>query len=141
VKTTKQSAALRQIRAAIEHFHKQEFECTITLAAAAEGLLPPTGDPHLFRDLKRHLSQTEFKELNFNLAVNWLKHHNADDADPVNITEHEAVVLLLRAITKFIAVYHQSTPRLEAFFAWAEEHDYPSYQEQKPERPTLVRVK
>ena len=52
IETTKQLAALRQITAAIEHLHKREYECAITLAAAAEGLLPPTDEPHIFSDLK-----------------------------------------------------------------------------------------
>jgi hypothetical protein len=125
VQTTKQLASLRQIRAAIEHFHKQEFERVITLAAAAEGLLPPTNDPHLFRDFKRRLTPEEYKELNFNLVINWLKHYNAEDPEPVRISEFEAVIMLVRAITKFIAVYHRSTKGMEDFLTWARSHDYP----------------
>jgi hypothetical protein len=59
------------------------------------------------------------------VVVNWLKHYNSDDLDSIDITEFEAVMFLLRAITKFIAVYHQSTRRLEAFLSWAGENGYP----------------
>jgi hypothetical protein len=52
IRTTKQLAATRQIQAAIKHFRNDDYECAITLAAAAEGLLPPTGYPHMFSVLK-----------------------------------------------------------------------------------------
>jgi len=52
IETTKQLAAIRQITAAIEHLRKQEYECAITLAVAAEGLLPPTDEPHIFSAFK-----------------------------------------------------------------------------------------
>lgn len=125
VETTKQLASLRQIVGAIEHFYKQEFECVITLAAAAECLLPPTNDPHLFRDLKAHMTPREYKELNLNLVINWLKHYKEKDPEPVVISEFEAVIVLQRAITKFIAVYHKSSKHMEGFLEWAQVHDYP----------------
>jgi hypothetical protein len=37
---TRQIASVLQINAALEHFHKYKFECAITLASAAEGILP-----------------------------------------------------------------------------------------------------
>ncbi len=40
IKTTRKLAAQRQIDAAIAHLHEAELECAVTLAAAAEGLLP-----------------------------------------------------------------------------------------------------
>ena len=94
---------------------KHEYECAITLAAAAEGLLPPTGEPHLFRGLKESIPPEEFKYLDFNKVVNWLKHYKPEDPDPFVFLESEAVMLIQRAITKFIAVYHQSTKLMEAF--------------------------
>jgi len=87
----------------------------LALAAAAEGLLPPTDEPHLFSDLKEFIPPEEFKYLDFNMVVNWLKHYKPEDPDPFSFLESEAANLILRAITKFIAVYHQSTKRMEAF--------------------------
>jgi hypothetical protein len=124
IQTTKQLAAARQIAAAIEHLRKQEFECAITLAAAAENILPPTDKPHIFSLLKKSLSPEEFKELN--LAVNWLKHYKPEDLDPVIIPEAVAVWVILREITKFIAVYHHSAEWMEAFLEWSStHHGYP----------------
>jgi hypothetical protein len=115
IKSTKQLASQRQIKAAIQHLLKQEFECAVTLAAAAEGLLPPTNDPHLFQDLRKELTPEEYREFNFNLVINWLKHYNPEDPDPVEISEFEAVITIERAITKFNAVYHQSSELMEYF--------------------------
>ena len=42
--TTRQLASLYQINGALEHFHEHEFECAITLASAAEGVLPDAED-------------------------------------------------------------------------------------------------
>lgn len=44
-----QFAAMRQIHAAIEHLRRGDFECATTLAAAGEGILPPTDSPHFFQ--------------------------------------------------------------------------------------------
>ena len=106
---------------------KREYECAITLAAAAEGLLPPTDEPHLFSDMKEFIPPDEFKYLDFNMVVNWLKHYKPEDPDPFSILESEAVMLLQRAITKFIAVYRQSTQPMEAFLEWSTHH-YPEPQ-------------
>ena len=125
IRTTKQLAALRQITAAIEHLYRRNSECAITLAAAAENLLPSTGDPHLFQALKEYLPAAEFKELNVNRVVIWLKHYNLDDPDPGTITEGDAVVTLQRAITKFIAAYHRTTQQMEDLFEWAGDKGHP----------------
>jgi hypothetical protein len=119
IETTKQLAALPQITAAIAHLRKREYECAITLAAAAEGLLPPTDEPHMFSDLKEFIPREEFKYLDFNMVVNWLKHYKPEDPDPFSLPESEAVDLIMRAIAKFIAVYHRSTKRMVAFMEWA----------------------
>jgi hypothetical protein len=54
VETNKQKASMRQIHAAIDHLHKAEFESAITLAGAAEGVLPETDKPHLFQKNKEN---------------------------------------------------------------------------------------
>ena len=50
--TTRKLAAQRQIGAALVHLHKGDLECAISLAAAAEGTLPPTEEPHIFQILR-----------------------------------------------------------------------------------------
>jgi hypothetical protein len=61
-KDLKETSAQRQINAAIEHFHKGDFESAITLAAAAQGLIAEGRSPSLFRELVARA-----KDLDFNL--------------------------------------------------------------------------
>jgi len=77
--------------------------------------------------MKEFIPPDEFKYLDFNMVVNWLKHYKPEDPDPFSILESEAVMLLQRAITKFIAVYRQSTQPMEAFLEWSTHH-YPEPQ-------------
>lgn len=114
IKTSKKLSAQRQINAAIEHFHKGEFECAITLAAAAEGLTPEGQSLSLFRELVARA-----KDLDFNLVINWLKHPISPDE--AVISDFEAALTIARAISKFFACYGQSTRRFEEFAVWARE--------------------
>jgi hypothetical protein len=59
------------------------------------------------------------------LVINWLKHYKPEDPDPVVLSEYDAVMTLGRAITKFIAAYHQSTTLMEGFLQWAVSEGYP----------------
>jgi hypothetical protein len=118
LRTSKKASALRQLSAAIAHFHKDEFDCAITLAAAAEGILPPPeGHPYLFRQLKDHPSA---QGMDWNDVINWLKHWDSGP-DIWPITESEAILVIHRAINKFIAIYHQSTQELQDFEEWGRE--------------------
>ena len=100
IKTSKRLAALRQIEAAIGHICRTELECAITLAAAAEASLPATGRPHVFAYLKEH---PLFKKVNFNETITWPKH--AKDEETKFIFEHEAAIIIFRAMSKFGDVY------------------------------------
>jgi hypothetical protein len=55
-------------------------------------------------------------EADLNLVINWLKHGGVKDE--AEISEFEAVIVIARAITKFVAVYHQSCEPFEAFLKW-----------------------
>jgi hypothetical protein len=112
VDTSKQLASLRQIIAAIDHLHKKELECAITLAGAAEGQLSETTTEYLFRILKKVFSHDEL-----NLVRDWLKHQSGPEN--ATITEFEAAIMISRAIHKFVAVYQASHPRFEEFGKWA----------------------
>jgi hypothetical protein len=82
-------------------------------------MLPVTENPHLFRSLRR---LPEAQDIDFNLVINWLKHPVGPES--INIPEFEAAVAIARAITKFTAVYHESTRRFELFLQWGHEADY-----------------
>ena len=50
-------ASMRQINRAIDHAIQGEYECAITLAGAAEGMLPETWKPH-FRQKIKNFAET-----------------------------------------------------------------------------------
>jgi hypothetical protein len=115
IETTKKLAAKRQIHAAILLLRKeQEFECAITLAAAAEGLLPTTDEPHIFKVLK---DTPVFKQLDLNLFITWLKH--SGEPEDAKISEFEVTLIIVRAISKFAAIYKTQSGLMTDFVKWA----------------------
>jgi hypothetical protein len=116
LKTSKKASALRQINAAIAHLHEGELDCAITLAAAAEGMLPDTKRPHL-HDLFWNEFCPKAKavgiDIDFNFVINWLKHKF--EPENLYIPEGEATVVIARAITKFMAVYDEEPETLVEF--------------------------
>jgi hypothetical protein len=112
LETSKKRSALRQIEAAIKHFHNGELDSAITLAAAGEGQIPESTKEYLFRLLKRLAPNDDF-----NLVVNWLKHPGG----PANatITEFEAILAISRAIHKFVGAYEATTQAFIDFEKWA----------------------
>jgi len=103
---------MRQIHAAIEHLQRGDFECAMTLAAAGEGMLPPTDEPH-FRELAR---------MTVNDIVDWLRHGPMKDKENrrrvrgQTLKESEAIFVIYRAIAKFDAVFgDQKTPQMVSF--------------------------
>jgi len=114
IETTRQTAATRQIDAAIHHFKNGEYECAITLAAAAEGMLPTTEHPHVFTLMK---DSPNFKEADFNCFINWLKHPN--EPDQTLIPDFEVVMVIIRAISKMIATYETGSNDMKEFCRWA----------------------
>lgn len=119
METTKKESSHRQIQAAIAHFHQGELDCAITLAAAAEGILPATEDPNIFKAIREH---TNAQDIDFNLVINWLKHSGGPE--PVDISEFEATLTIARAISKFIAVFHQNARQFEEFLRWGHKAGY-----------------
>ncbi|MCK1542033.1 hypothetical protein IVB12_08630 [Bradyrhizobium sp. 179] len=112
VETDKQRSAIRQICAAIKHFQNGEYECAITLAAAGEGQVPESMKSYLFRLLKEKLPGHDH-----NAFSNWLKHPTGPKT--ATISELEVVVMIARAIQKFVAAYEATRPEFEAFSNWA----------------------
>jgi hypothetical protein len=124
----KQQAALRQIHAAISHLHVQEYECVITLAGAAEDLLGDVEPDHLWKALmeSKPLDRSEREwATEFNETRNWLKHPTENLGDVRYIDEFEAVVMLMRATSKFMARYdNMGSQEMGDFIEWCREHNY-----------------
>jgi hypothetical protein len=123
IQTNKRLAAERQIHAAIAHFRAGDFECVITLCSAAEGQIPEPNEPiHLFGCLKEYAAEypaEDGEKDDFNYAANWMKH--GWGADKVEINELVVMIWLVRAVSKYCAVYRIGTPEMTALFPWAGE--------------------
>src|SRR5262249_11100165 len=123
IETSRKLAALRQINAAITHLENAELECAITLAGAAEEILPNTNGPHAFEIMREHPTFTRIG-LDWNEARNWLKHYDNAKPDVRAFHQSEAALIIYRAITKFTAVYDEMPDRWQHFLAWGARRDY-----------------
>jgi hypothetical protein len=121
VNTTRKYAALRQIRGAITCLHDGDYECAVTLAHAAEGMVPDekpgAGGKYLFLLMKERLPDDDH-----NLFCNWLKHDRPKDKATISVLE--VVVMIARAIHKFVWYYGDSSDHFESFQKWAMLHGH-----------------
>jgi hypothetical protein len=122
-------ASMRQIHCAIEHLHRGDYECAITLAGAGEGILPDSWKPH-FRQKAKELSksqeiQAEGGATGENDYINWLKHGSLKNGGPrfetATIPTEESAVIIYRAITKYNAVYDDLSPQMLSYLGWLKE--------------------
>jgi len=119
VKLSKRDAAIQQIHASIEHCKNGQLAAAITLAAAAEGMIPATEKDHL---IKRINDLGLFKQLDMNAVITWLKHDTGQQS--AEIQELEACATVMRAISKFAAVYDGITPQMKAFPEWMQQRGH-----------------
>ena len=119
IETTIRVASMRQIHAAINHLHRGDFECAITLAAAGEGMLPAIDNPDSFLREKALIPMpaSSYAEVRVNEIVDWLAHGISGDGtriELVQISEREMIVTIFRAISRFEPVYGL-TPQMRQF--------------------------
>jgi hypothetical protein len=107
-------AIIRMLEAAIKLFHEDEYESTITLALAAEGQLPNDPGPYFYSWFKERITADLLAP--FNHFRNWLKHHTGPDE--IEITELDAGFAILRATTKYKAIFKESSPAMDEFSDW-----------------------
>ena len=119
-------AAMRQIHCAIKHLKEGHYEAAITLAAAAEGMLPETGARHLRQAVKEMSKRPDIQEESEgskdpNACIHWLKHGTVDGkrVEAITIPAEESMVIVCRAMTKFNALYSDMSPQMVAFHAIA----------------------
>jgi hypothetical protein len=126
--TSISKSAMRQIHVAIELLHKSQFDSAVTLAAAADGMLPKTTKPTLFSKLKALADSLPTDEPGAKGANDfsvWLKHGAADKKgnetgpETAVISKLEAVVMITRAVSHYNAVYGGLTPQMGAFRDYA----------------------
>ncbi|MDR3466803.1 MAG: hypothetical protein P4M07_12740 [Xanthobacteraceae bacterium] len=120
INSTAKLASMRQLHAAMTHFRKGNFDCAITLASAAEGILPATEKEHTFKkmkDLAARLPKSEGASNNINAVSVWLKHGKVDGkaVAALTVTELEVIAMVTRAVSKYAAVYGEQTPEMAVF--------------------------
>ncbi len=119
---TKQEAACRQIHVAIKLFHEREYESAITLACAAEGQMEESEEVHLFPVLKVRRPAQFKNEQEWTTFLNetrdWLKHATPQLEPSRGIAQFEAWVMLVRAVSKYYAVFVEETVDMNEFVEW-----------------------
>lgn len=118
-------AAIHQLDAAIQEYHRGHIVCAITLAGAAEEIL---GDICKRRGLKNALtSATESREFTglypkskdrrdlLNQTKNALKHAERDDEDFIEIDEHDTYLIIARAIYNLKLLKLEQSPLVRGF--------------------------
>ncbi len=117
-------SVLRQIHDAIDLLHASKLESAITLAHAAQGMLPKTDKPHLGHKLdalEKSIPEGEPGARGANDFATWLKHGEVKNVryEKAVISEPEAIVAITRAISKYIAIYGGLSPKMGEFRDWA----------------------
>jgi hypothetical protein len=120
VRATKLGAAVRQLEAAIDAFERGDYAVAITLAGAAEGMLPTIPSQPLFESLRDHpkapLKGKPWVSV-LNRERDWLKHPSEGAIGPVIEIDHiDTAVMLLRALAR---VPDPWSERMEALQEWA----------------------
>ncbi|MEZ5932545.1 MAG: hypothetical protein R3F54_11410 [Alphaproteobacteria bacterium] len=129
---SRQQAATEQLEEAIDCFFDGALAAAITLAGAVEGMFQPPedGSLDLFSCLKRVGAERGHDESSLlwrlNVVRNWLKHSH--DEDQIRIEKEEAMIMLVRAITRYTSQYEDDTvpPKLTKFGEFLEK-DYPNW--------------
>ncbi len=115
IETSIRYASMRQIHAALDHFHRGDFECAATLAAAACGMLPAIGNAAL--------PAPEPRSAHVESIGHWLAHGTILDRtgnrrrkESVVLRTAEIAIAIHAAITRFdIAFPDQKTPQMVSF--------------------------
>jgi hypothetical protein len=119
----KKEAAALQLDTAVRLFLAGELVPSITLSGAAEDSLPDVDGPYLFPMLKSNWADRKGREKSpFNEVRNWLKH--AKDEETIEIHTNDAVIMLVRAISKYTAVFgvESETKYCKKFYDWMQYH-------------------
>jgi hypothetical protein len=118
VDVSKVDAARSQLESEIKRYDESDWIGAITLAGAAEEILPKRDGKDLFTIAESAAAGDEeqmiaLKRLNF--VRNWLKHSGDDHPKTIEIERTDAALMIVRAMTRFHAVTGQQTPVMDRF--------------------------
>jgi hypothetical protein len=115
IQTNRKLSAQRQIHAALGHFNAGDYECAITLSLAAEDQMPEPEGIYMWVALKQVIPDKADLAI-LNETRNWLKHFK--ETDTREISEFEVAIALLRATSKYHAVFGEKSPEIDSFVNW-----------------------
>lgn len=137
---TKLDAAVRQTRAAMAAFEAGDFDIAVTLACAAEGMIP-SGQRGSVHDLTMKAAKTLLgskEATKFNSKINerrdWLKHKTVEMPNEICIDAVDAALAILRAMTKFEKIDQDRADSNANFMIWAQKHLLPETNSVEPQR-------
>jgi hypothetical protein len=113
---SKLAAAQIQIEAALDRVYKGDYVSCITLAAAAEGIMSERKGSDMITAVSTHpkaiakFGRKPWSDL-LNMEVHYLKHATPQYPGPLSISRMEAIIMLVRAMTKLAA--EEWTPKME----------------------------
>ena len=125
---TKTEAAQQQLEAAIANLFLGNWACAITLAGAAEYMLPDIESKlDLFKFGKTKLAprfgMTEKEFISFaNEQRDWLKHPQVDREEHIFLSQDDAIIMILRAYTRLHAVVDNKSEHMVIFENWLEQN-------------------
>lgn len=105
IELTKELAAMRQTYFAMEAFKTGDFDVAITLAGAAEELLPEIDGQDVFSRLRNDprgielFGDKRWSQL-VNLERNWLKHQTIEFGVTITVSAMDAAYMIIRAMAK-----------------------------------------
>ncbi len=126
ISLTKTEAAQQQLEGAINNFFLGNWACAITLAGAAESMLPPVeGKDDLFETAKSiGLNKLEIGESTAVTLINkerdWLKHLTTNSPSIMTLQQDDAILMILRAFTRLKANLDKSSIYMDTFVEWLE---------------------
>ena len=120
---------MSQTLAAIDMLRAGRYECAVTLAGAAEAMLPtsPRALHAILMTLSvpDELSQTSYAELDpkgrnafWNAERDWLKHSGPDHPDQWQIHRRDAESMIVRALTKVLSAITAIPPSALPALRW-----------------------
>ena len=105
------ASAINHIETAIELLYRGNLDCAISLAVSVGEMLPPSEVLYSASPMKLDSSQI--------IAVDWLK--NDGCLRQIEMTEFDAVVVIVRVINALVAAYGQTSDKVDEFMRWVKE--------------------
>ena len=129
---SKVEAARQQLEGAIANLFLGNWACAITLAGAAEDMLPAVeGKEDLYGVAKsigsNHFQMTGKETHDFlNDQLIWLKHKTVNKPTTKKFQQDDAIIMIIRGLTRLKSTIEKTSPNMDLFVEWISK-EYPNY--------------